>query len=867
MVKWFQIALLLCSLALPARAIPQYDSPESTAAQDGTGTVWKVPAEGNSEGMLDCWQAGGWAAQAVPGMTGFRPLALTRGGDGFVDVLWQKQSQWGATTTPCLVTVQRGVGSRILARFAGPVVRDSGFPTTAAIYADTAGAVWVAGFQPLFWHIMPDGSVQTFPLKPDQNFTSPFPNTAAFSSPSLHSLIDGVGRRWFWQGQTRPGFPPSGLRGVLIWDGKALGYHPTLPGVPDHPFSVIAPLDAGHVWLATGNNYRRWPRTPQVALYRVDTRTLTAVPEAPPVPGAFQNITQIFAANGDWYAAEWYNRSPVLWRRRDGVWRKIISRREAPGGYYRPDDQHPWLAEPSGVWLGVSGGAWWLPQGDKPPLWVNWRRGVAALNISSLFPLPDGRIFAGGEQGAAEMPPTPQPVRPLPPGLVAGGLDAPAYLGPILGDPRRHLWGARTFFTPTPSLDEWDGKRWCVHLPPPGITGLADPYACDALGRIWFGDRLVYNPAQDAWTNYATRQDALAAAAALPGMALLPLLRNTFQPPVFSGDGRVAYISDNTKISYYDGKAWRQWEAQDIVPGYSSGSLQEPPRFNPGGHLEVILYNQGNSQIWEWIPESGWRQAGEQKPVTYENPVPPGGPRRLFWDIPAVDDEGRKWFVWNDAVYTAAYGLWVKQTQLSGPSSPFRYGYSIENVLRDPAGRLFFESRPAGRYDLVVWSPPPVPAPKLVVVPISEDAVRVRFGAKLAGPHWFLWRLSGGVWSAPTTEDTLTLTALARGNYRLEVEALDRHLQASPPAAAVFRIAVALETQIARWVRGLLSGTDDEREAAVAGLIKQPGTALTAIQAARPGASESGRWWLDAARQQIMEQMTEQGQIGTNGER
>lgn len=143
----------------------------------------------------------------------------------------------------------------------------------------------------------------------------------------------------------------------------------------------------------------------------------------------------------------------------------------------------------------------------------------------------------------------------------------------------------------------------------------------------------------------------------------------------------------------------------------------------------------------------------------------------------------------------------------------------------------------------------------------------VRFEANLNGPHWFLWRMNGGVWNAPETKNTLTLTALARGNYRLEALALDRHLLTSAPAAAVFRIQVAPETQIARWVRALLSGTDNEREAAVAGLIKQPGTALTAIQAARPGASESGRWWLDAARQQIMEQMTEQGQIGTNGER
>lgn len=42
-----------------------------------------------------------------------------------------------------------------------------------------------------------------------------------------------------------------------------------------------------------------------------------------------------------------------------------------------------------------------------------------------------------------------------------------------------------------------------------------------------------------------------------------------------------------------------------------------------------------------------------------------------------------------------------------------------------------------------------------------------------------------------------------------------------------------LKMQIARWVRALLSGTDDEREAAVAGRVKQPEAARAALGAAR----------------------------------
>ena len=106
--------------------------------------------------------------------------------------------------------------------------------------------------------------------------------------------------------------------------------------------------------------------------------------------------------------------------------------------------------------------------------------------------------------------------------------------------------------------------------------------------------------------------------------------------------------------------------------------------------------------------------------------------------------------------------------------------------------------------------------------------------------------------------NTIRLTALPRGDYHLEVEALDRRLQPSSPAVAVFSTRVAPGAQVARWVGALLRGTDAEREAAVAGLVKQPDAAL---RAARPGASEAGRWWLDATIQQIMD-----GHQGAGGE-
>ena len=880
----FGLFLFLCGLALPTQALPSYGSPGSVAAQDATGTVWTLPTNGGKYGQIDHWQAGAWADKPVPGAEGLRLWALARGDDGAVYAFWQDPNPGQNQTPQCLVTVHRGVSSRVLARFSGVVAQDQGYYCVPTIFAGAAGDVWIAGSQPLLWHISADGAVKTFPLTPDQFSNGKLPNGPP---PGLASLVDGAGRRWFWQ---NPQYIINAdtLRGFLIWDGKTLDYHPALPGLPEQPYSAAAPLDATHFWLALTFFGHPDPSSPNSGLYRVDTRTLSAVPEMPPLHDAFDRILAVFQAGSETYVKTQDRRSLKLlfWRRRAGQWQPCLSGLDGNNW----GTLNPWLSEPSGLWLGVSGGAWWLPRDAKPPVLVNWRRGLAAQDVTGLFPLPDGRILASGSQGTAPMPPTPQPLRPLPLGVTDGGISAPENLESLLAGSHGHLWGIRSHYKADAplALAEWDGTRWRLHVPPDSVASPYALYACDSLGRVWLNTSVwhppaqpqpvqgyvVYDPARDTWTNYKAVPDALQAAAALPGMAFLGPFLSRGAPtylPAFSGDGRVTYADNSAgnargmKVILYDGASWRQWQTSDISPGDSYGDYGQIPHFRHDGPLEIVL----NHQAWEWTPKDGWQRGTGSPPVSAGPMMPSGGPPGLS-GLPLFDSSGAGWFTWQNAVYTTRDGLWVKQPELSSFGSPFHQGVTMEDVLRDPAGRLFFVTRPGNHFDLIVWSPPPVPAPKLSVVPTSEDSVTARFGTKLAGTHWFLWRLNGGVWSAPTTKDTLALTAMARGNYRLEVKALDRHLQTSAPAADVFRIQVAPETQIARWVRALLSGTDNEREAAVAGLVKQPEAARAALQAARPGASESGRWWIDAALQQIeeqiTEQITEQSQAGTSGE-
>ncbi len=845
--------------AAPASATAaRYDTATSTAAQDGTGTVWALPDASNRDDKIRQWQAGTWVSVAVPEARGFRLLALTTGGAGNVYGLWQKpaQGQYGQeqnTLPACLVTVQHGTSIKALAQFDGPVLKENGFPNTPKIYAGTGSDVWIAGYQPELRHITSDGAVQTLTLKPEWFTYSASPR--GFEDVEIGSVADSAGRRWFWSEKPFFGFG-NPLRGALLWNGKALDLVKT--NLPDGRISGMARLDANHLWVGVDGNLL------QGALYRLDTRTFQAVRE--PLPADFQSPVQLFQAGGEWYALDaprFGSFATGMWRRRGG-WHTVIAPLEEPGGYYAPSLQHPWMAEPSGLWIGASGGAWWLPRGNAAPLWVNWQRGLPPLGvISALFPLAGSRLLAVSDTGgAAEIAAAPEPSRPLPPGVIVGGLGAPINIVRPLADVRQHLWAAQIYETRTPSLDEWDGRQWRIHTIPKMATRVTGLYACDTQGRIWMtttrwntpsepqpvSSYAVYDPAHDAWTNYATDTDALGAAASLPGMGFLPY-RDTSNLPVFSGDGRVAYLSDNTQVSLYDGKAWHHWRTGEILRNYG-GNIPNLVHFNADRCLEVGF---GGPKC-EWTPETGWQQDGQEEAVKYQNPVPPGGPKGLFWGNPGVDSLGVKWFVWQDMVYAAGYGLWAKQPELSASGSPFTQGFGIEDVLRDPAGRFFFVSRPAGRYEFVVWSPPPVPKPTVSVTPLSEDSVLVRFKSALPGLHWLLWRVNGGAWSAPATEKTLALTALPRGDYRLEVQALDSRLQASPSAAAVWSIRVAPEAQITRWVSALSAGPDDAREIAVAGLTKQPAAALPALKAARPGASELGRWWIDAAMQQISDE-------------
>ena len=902
--------LLLCSLSRVSGAVPPPGTapiPRLTAAaQDGTGTVWALPDDNNGydqsqSGKIYRWQTGkqtvgNWVEQSIPDAAGFHPAALTQGDDGSVYALWQKRDpgwypgQAQAAPAPCLITVHWGIRSRVQSRFTTALPVPGPFAGPLKLYVGRGGDAWVVGDAPTLLHMNPDGTVRNFPVTPDQVFGRKF--SYGFPSQAFSSSLDPLGRRWFWQ-TSQNFWMPGSLRGFLIWDGKTLAYHPTLPGLPDTVCTLIAPHGGRFLWAAQIPGPFSASQS-STGFYKIDTRTLTAAPQAlPPAPvptpipvltskAARQavprtSIGRIFWLQGDLcviqisYSGGFH---VELWRRQGASWRKepdTLAQILYNYGNQANPTPDAVLDTPQGTWLAVNGaGLDWLPASakdvDTAVVRVNWRRGLAAGQVRDLFRLTNGQIMPFPYYGSAILPSTPPPLLPPRPGITIGTLGQPSDMGDMLADQHRHLWGFLFRWSGQQVLEEWDGRQWHAYLIPKIKSTLptASLYACDTQGRIWttiqlwnppaqsVDGRLVYDPAHDSWTEYDTVPEALAAAAAEPGMAFIPT-RNTSNVPIFSGDGRVAYI-ENQEVFLYDGKQWRQWKVKDIQPSYPYSNSPDHPQFKPNGALEVAL----DTHLYDWTPESGWQPNGIAPPVSPPpTTLPPGGPADYYGPL-IPDNAGGGWISFGGDVYLTRYGLWRKVAALSGRGSPFYDGRTLQNVLQGPDGRYFFETTPGGFYEYVVWSPPAVllPAPRIQVATLSADAVRLRFQAAQSGPHELQWRLNGGAWSAPLTGGgPVMLTALRPGTYRVEAQAVNSLLQASPaPSVAVFTVQPPTAAQIAAWVQALLSGSDDAREAAVTGLVKLPAAALPALHAARPGASESGQWWIDAAIQQIADQ-------------
>jgi hypothetical protein len=215
-------------------------------------------------------------------------------------------------------------------------------------------------------------------------------------------------------------------------------------------------------------------------------------------------------------------------------------------------------------------------------------------------------------------------------------------------------------------------------------------------------------------------------------------------------------------------------------------------------------------------------------------------------------------------LYRAIPGLCVPQLS-SEQRQPFGDSRTIKAVLIDPQGNAFLETYFSAHPDIgeyvIVNAGPPLPETKVHASVEASGIVKLHFETQIKGKVWFTWRVDGGAWTPPTQSEETTVNWLADGKHRIEAAALDERLQIGPTtAAAVVAIHIDSQKQLAALIEQLKDADYSLREAAVAGLARQPALALPLLQTAREKAMPDQRWWIEAAIQQIEENLAKKGE-------
>lgn len=938
---------LLCILCLAATLAAQPWPVDSTkisqAVQDSTGQVWGINLAGG--GSLSRWQADTWKSITPLGVPEHSQLtALARGSDGAVYGVWND----GADT---LVTRHQEATSKLLARFTGRL------KDRPHIFVDARGNAWVTEQGRRIFRVTPNGEAECVYTIPDSQFREegrPKNDKSAFDP--IYATADARGRIWFWSDCLAGRMHWASIQGVLVFDGEKVEHHPQIAGVPDKMFSIVAPEDADHMWLAVASDQ----------LYRIDVNTFTATPAPAQDSQAFRYLQKIFRAGEDTYVVSGPVSKPVpeksgggqsgaLWRLRSGAWTRVVNGLDmAPESY--PQPSRPFLATEGNLWLGAfATGPWLIPKGEGNPVLVDWHYGNPLDGSEGLFLLADGRLLiCSPQQGSIAASPAdllaafqaPPEVRTL----------NPARL--LLQDARGHLQGVLA--TEGNAFSDWDGQKWTEHPFPPTFNA-AEMWGAtvDSLNRTWFLARsageagypsplitsidppnmalgqpitvtltgtnfgtntpevsvtdatldgpltilshsdtkitlrmtiaasdpggtinfrvtshgyneagfyfgpkgmsaAIFNPQRGSFETFPTYAEALQAQ--LPLRKDFHLKADYFPMPTFTADGRICFQDELLQVRYFDGQTWQQWAPPAIVGSQRIGVVCTP-FFDRAGNLAVNI----DQKTWEYTKAGGWRTTTfERCGGTDEERPAPAAATTLACGFSAPgsvtrDPLGTYWLTYQRQLYRAIPGLCVAQFSPQ-EHQPFIDSRTVKRAYIDPEGNTFletwFNTTPrVGEYVILSARRPP-PPPKLRAAVDAEGTVHLQFAAPAGGKVKFIWRVNGGEWNVPTQNLEATLPWLPNGKYRIEAAAVDDQLQIDPtPAEALVEIRVNPQEQIKLLIRKLNDPDYSVRDAAVAALARRMTLALPLLQAAREKAGPDQRWWIDAAIQQIAENL------------
>jgi streptogramin lyase len=821
----------------------------SQAVQDSTGQVWGITYYVGSG--LYRWEGDTWRSVVVAGVPGVAvPLALARGPDGAAYCVWS------ASTDTHAVTWHKGASSKLVARFTGHLWDQP------RIFLDPNGNAWITEPGRHIFRVSPQGEAKSaYPIADNQFLEDGRPQNEQSGFNPVSAIADARGRIWFWSACLAGGSNLASLQGVLISSGGKFEYYPHIAGMPDKKISVVAPDGADHMWVAVADDQ----------LYRVDINTFTATPVPGPSPQAFRYVQNIFTARQKTYLVSgpmWQpvpersgrGRSGVLWLLSDGKWERLVNGLDMRPEYFLQPFR-PFSLTERGLWIGAFGiGPWFIPADQGKPALLDWHYDYPLDGSEGVFQLADGRLLiVSANQGSIAVKEA---------DLLAAFQSPPEVTTlnparPFIQDVRGHILGILA--TTGKVLSDWDGKTWTDHPLPAGF----DPvhfwtFAEDSLNRIWllpdaFGKSVaIFDPNHQTFEFFGDFPQALQAQ--LSHREGFHLEANPFTVPSFTRDGRICYRDAWRRVHYFDGQKWLCWGRKGI-DGSDSVLLDGPPFFDKAGNLGVNI----EGKTWEFTEAKGWHTTNfehglgtDRERQAQSSPAPPPGCEISNPESIARDRLGTYWLTYRGQIYRSIPGLCLPQFSPQ-EHQPFIDSRKVTKVLIDPLGNAFLETcfyfnPDIGEY-AILKARSPVPHTVLRATVGPSGAVRLQFNAGSEGHVWFIWRVDGGSWAVPTDKPAATLEWLPNGKHMIEAAAIGKRLQIDPtPAVAQVEIRVDPREQISALIRKLGDPDYSVRNAAVAGLQRQPSVALPLLRSAREKAGPDQRWWIDAAIQQIEEE-------------
>lgn len=863
----FLAALLICGVVPhPAARAGDAGSEQPPAhlrdlVREGEGVIWGlVPYLYQNSGPYR-FENGRWRAVTVAGLPDkCRPLRLTQRADGAAVCVWENGD---ARRT---FSVHRGAESKV----AGTVVLAASQPSyveNQRLFADSKNNVWFTSAASEICRLSPDGRAECLHvIQPDECFARGRP-TPGSTGPAHWNTVSAVedarGRVWFYT--TGEVYNNASLNGALVFDGETFTPHEILLDGKPPRVELLSPKDSGHFWAGT------WDQ----GLCILDTATgaLERVPDQPPEARS----TQATLRRGeDWFfvcGPVGYGRADPLWRLRAGQWEKVIDNVDANPFASHRGDERLWMRVAGGDYLGSAGsGLWFLPD-EGPPARLDWRQGFPLASPRRLVPLPDQGGWLALDESGTNWIGRPEVLLAATTPAENPRLRFARTREALVPDRQRHLWGG--FPENARTLSEWDGERWIPHDLPPETAppeGYRTIMGVDGLQRVWmraeWGSKrrtFIYDPSQGHWQSFDEFEKALEAQTPLGRDAEPPDQQNTYDLARFGPHGQICYYTRQSKVAWFDGHEWHRWSRDEVAGKGSSLYFDGPPFFTADGRLRVNL----SQQTYEYSGDHGWQRAAdhelgyadnEARAAAHPRPeVPPGALTRTP-DSAAVDEEGGYWYTWQGNLFRCRGGLGVAVFR-PGEAQPFSDHRRLAGVFVDARGNAFLYTDERREY--VILAPPgPPPHTALALAPAGPgapaDIAVVRLGSDagpVEGKSRFDWRLDGGAWHPVATEAApvnVTLDGLPGGAHRFEARSFDAALQTdASPAVLPFEIRLDPRAQVAGYVDQLADPDYARRTAAVAALARQPELALPALQAARAGANEDRRWWIDAALQQI----------------